>query len=108
MANLIDDLSVLTTIKKYNLEELVNKSNMIISHAVMESIRNKESTATVDIGIGKLLVKSEEDTLRFKFIPSTKLESTLIDTYSSGKSLLIEKIDSELGKRIEKTYKDLF
>ena len=41
MKNLIEDISTLTTIGKYNLDELVSKSVAIISHDVFESIKDK-------------------------------------------------------------------
>lgn len=108
MISLVDDLSLLTSIKKYNLEELVNKCNMVISHAVVESIKQQETVTGIDIGIGILRVTNQEDELKFKFIPSAKLENTLIHTYNSKDSSLVAAVDAELGSRIQKTYKDLF
>lgn len=108
MTNLVDDLSVLTTIKKYNLEELVNKSTMIVSHALAECISNEEEITEVDIGIGVLRILVQDEEMKFKFSPSSKLETTLVETYTSGKSSLTQKVEDELGRRIEKTYKDLF
>ena len=56
MKNLIEDISTLTTIGKYNLDELVSKSVAIISHDVFESIKDKEKVTVVDVGIGELYI----------------------------------------------------
>ena len=108
MKHLIDDISTLTTIGKYNLEELVTKSIAIISHDVFESIKDKEKFTAIDVGIGELYITNIDDSIQYKFIPSKKLNAAVTDTYKSGKSLLIADIDFALGKRIMNTYKDLF
>ena len=40
MTDLIQDLSILTTIGKYNLDNLISKSISIVSHDVEESLRD--------------------------------------------------------------------
>ena len=108
MSNLLEDLSVITRVCKYNFDELASKSVAIISHSVEESLRNKENITEVDIGIGTLLIKNEEETLLYKFIPSKKLEESVKTTVTSRKSPLAVMIDETLGRRITNTYKDLF
>ena len=108
MKRLIDDISVLTTIGKYNLEELVNKSVAIISHDVEETLREHEEVTSIDIGIGDLHITNIEDKLYYKFIPSRKLEEAVRNTYATRKSALTTEIDAALGRRITNTYKDLF
>ena len=108
MKNLIEDISTLTTIGKYNLDELVNKSVAIISHDVFESIKDREKVTIVDVGIGELYITNIEDTIQYKFIPSKKLNSAVEATYKSKQSPLLLEIDAALGRRITNTYKDLF
>lgn len=107
MRSLLEDISTLTTIGKYNLEELVNKSIVIVSHDVEESIREKENVTSIDIGIGELHISNIDGTVFFKFIPSRKLEEAVKQTYVTRKSALKKEIDAALGKRIMNTYKDL-
>ena len=108
MYSLLDDLSIVTTIGKMNFEQLAAKSVAIISHDIVESVKNRETVTSIDIGIGVLKITVQDDLVRYKFIPSNKLDSVVKDTYNRGQSKLVADIDSALGKRITKTYKDLF
>ena len=108
MKNLIEDLSILTTIGKYNLESLTYKSIDIISHDIEESLRDNENYIEIDIGLGTLIISRVEEEIRYKFIPSKRLEKTVIDTYITRKSKVALDVDKALGDRIMKTYKDLF
>lgn len=108
MTKLVDDLSVLTNVAKYNLESMVTISNSLISHSVFESMNNHEPYTEVDIGIGTLYIKFEDDRIQYKFVPSTKLEHLVKDTVKNNRSNLTLKVEEALGKRIMSTYKDLF
>lgn len=108
MHNLIEDVSTLTTIGKYNLESLVDIVTSIISHDVVEDIKTQQPITSVDVGIGVLHITIQDDVLRYKFVPSRKLENCIRTTYISGESDLLTKVDEALGNRIMKTYKDLF
>lgn len=108
MPNLINDLSTLTGIGQYNLEELVAKSIAVISHDVAESIRDKEAVTSINIGIGELLITNVENVVKYKFIPAARLERAIVATFEAGESSLALSVDEALGKRIQNTYKDLF
>lgn len=108
MTNLINDLSTLSSVATYNLNSLCKLSETIISHSVAESLANKEDYATVDIGIGTLFIKRVEDEIRYKFVPSDRLDKVVTNTYKNGKSDLEKTVDEVLGRRIMNTYKDLF
>lgn len=108
MQHLIEDLCTLTTVGKYNLDQLVDMSISIISHDVEESLRNFEDISAIDIGIGILYIQHVEDTIKYKFVPSKKLDDTVVDTVKHRRSDLTLKIDKTLGERINNTYKDMF
>lgn len=108
MYNLLQDLSTLTTIGKYNLDILTNKSISIISHNIEESLRDMNNVTSIDIGLGILHIQHCNNEIRFKFIPSKKLETTVLDTCKNRESNLVLEIDKTLGERIQNTYKDLF
>lgn len=108
MKDLIQDLSTITTIGKYNLDELINKSISIVSHDVEESLRDFSDITSIDIGIGTLHIQHREGLLKYKFIPSKKLDDVIANTYKNRKSSLTLEIDKALGERIKNTYKDLF
>lgn len=108
MKDLIQDISILTTIGKYNLDQLVNKSVAIISHDVEESLRDGNNITSIDIGIGELHILHTDGSIKYKFIPSKRLDDVIVDTCVNRQSALDILIDKALGERIQNTYKDLF
>ena len=108
MNDLIQDLSILTTIGKYNLDSLCNKSISVISHCVEESLRESKTITSIDVGIGTLHIQHLDNELKYKFIPSKKLDEVVCSTYKNRKSALSLELDIALGERIKNTYKDLF
>lgn len=107
MNDLLQDLSIITNIGRFNFDELANKSIAIISHNVEESLRENEIISTFDIGIGQLNIYHTKDEIKYKFIPSRKLDDTVLNTCRKRKSQLNLIIDEELGKRLTNTYKGL-
>lgn len=105
--NLIEDLSVLTGVSKYNLIDLANLSVDVISHDINESILQHESVTEINIGIGTLLITNQDNSIKYKFIPSKTLENNVYNSYQKQDTLEL-KVDKVLGERINKTYKDLF
>lgn len=108
MTDLLQDISTITTIGRYNLDNLTNKSISLISHSVEESLRNHNDITSIDIGIGILHIQHIENSIKYKFIPSKKLDDTVYNTYKNRRSALAVDIDKALGERIQNTYKDLF
>lgn len=107
MYNLLDDLSVLTNIKKYNFEQICDLSIDIFNYDILENINKKEPVTTIDIGIGILYIINDSDTIKYKFIPSSKLEKSIRNAYK-GKNQLENKVDTQLGNRLNNSYKELF
>lgn len=107
MTNLINDLSILTTISRTSLEKLVNNSNWCISHNVLENLLEKNPLTSIDIGIGTLYIKLEDNLIKYKFTPSKALEDMVSSTVTSKQSPIVNELESNLKERIENTYKDL-
>jgi hypothetical protein len=83
-------------------------SESVICHSVLESIKNREEFAEIDIGIGTLYIKDTGDEVKYKFVPSDHLSSVVDSTIRLKKSPLSLRVDEVLGRRIMNTYKDLF
>ena len=66
MCNILNDLSVLTTIPLTSLERLSNLSTACICHTVEDSIRDNEDVSIIDVGIGKLYIKLENNSILYK------------------------------------------
>lgn len=107
MNKLVTDISSITSISKLALENLVEKSCNCICHCVQESVLNQESVTSVDIGIGILYIKFENDEIKYKFIPSKKLEDCVSFTVLNKESPLVFALETALKNRIENSYKEL-
>ena len=104
---MIDDLAKITTIPVYTIKKLFNNLIICICHKVLENYLDKITDTCVDLGFGKLCLSIEEDEIIYKFIPSQKFESTLIDTLKTKQSPLITKAEKILTNKIINTYKEL-
>ena len=107
MTKLIEDLATLTTISQNALVNLNEKSYSCICHSVYESIVEGNPLTEIDLGIGILYIKCEEDQIKYKFIPSKKLEENVTFTVKKKVSPLVFEVETSLKDRIESTYKNL-
>lgn len=98
--NLLDDLVILTTIPKSSFDKLVDKVQLVICHAVEESIENDESITEVNIGIGTLHIKVEKDAIKYRFSPSQSLNNNIKNTAINRKSPLVDRVETLLRDRI--------
>lgn len=107
MNNLLNDISTLTNIPFYILNELSDKSILSISHSVYEGLLENEPLTEIDIGIGTLYIKLEDANIKYKFIPSKKLEKEVAETISSKQSPLVKEVDDSFRSKIDYAYKKL-
>lgn len=108
MKDLLQDISILTTIPRDSLEKLASISQYCICDGINEMLSTLEDNVCVfDIGIGSLSIKVENNNIYYKFIPSTSLEESLIKTIDNEENPLVAKLEKTLVKRITKTYKEL-
>lgn len=106
--NLIKDLNILTTIPTASLDRLEDKVIWLICDNLTESIIKKEKIAEIDIAIGKLIIKIDEENIKYKFIPYKKLEENIKSVVVNGKNPLETVIEENLSTKFINTYKDLF
>lgn len=104
--SVIEDVSSLTTIPKTSLISLSDKAIYSICDCVEEAVLENDSIVEVDIGVGTLKIGIEDETVKYRFIPSAKLEDGVTDTIVNHKNPLVCKIEENLVKKILKTYKD--
>ena len=108
MKDLINDLSILTTIPEYSLRDLVDKAVLSICHDVNENLMERDAYTQIDIGIGKITIGFEDDEIKYKFIPSLRLERAIKDVISTHEDPLQIELENSLMQRIKDTYKELF
>ena len=107
MTKIIEDLATLTTISQNALVNLNEKTHACICHSVCESMLEGKPLTEIDLGIGVLYIKCEEDQIKYKFIPSKKLEENVAFTVKHKTSPILFEVESALKDRIESTYKNL-
>lgn len=105
--DLLQDMADVTTIPKMRLDQLADNAINFIAHYIRESADCGESDLSVDTGIGVMHIRIEDENIKFKFIPSSKLENGIKYAITSGESPLINKVEALLKDRICNTYKDL-
>ena len=106
-SNLIEDLSILTTIPTKNLTSLFNKMEYCIVDTVKENYLQNNDLTEIDIGFGKLYIKKEENNLRYKFTPSDELTKALSNLFKNKLNLLEFQLEKSLVDKITNVYKEL-
>lgn len=107
MNKIIEDLVTLTNLPISLLKKLVNYAIYCICHKVYENMLKVNNITEVDIGIGKLYILLEEDSIQYKFIPSKFFEDNLLWTMKNNSSPLTKIAEEKLEEKIKETYKEL-
>lgn len=108
MIKIEEDISKLTTIPLQEVQFIINFMSDCICYNLQESVKNKEENIDIDIGIGTLVLDIDNDELKYKFIPSNKLENDIKYTLINGHCPLIDKAEECLQAKILGAYKELF
>lgn len=104
---IIKDLADLTSVSEKIFEKLSNNIMFLILQNLEETINKNEKICEFDLNLGKLLISLEDDELKFKFIPSKKLEKEIIKTIEEGQNSMEKILISNMISTLEKTYKEL-
>lgn len=106
MNKILEDLNILTTIPLTALQDLKDKGIDCIAHSVLENVLSKNPLTELDIGIGILYIKLEDDSIKYRFIPSKKLEDTVASTILTKQSPVVSRVETALKEKVESTYKN--
>lgn len=106
--NVKDDLSTLTNIPVRYYDKIENNLKYILIDGINDAIISNENTVEFKFDIGSLLIGIDNNTVRYKFIPSETFENDLKSKIKYGQNLLKDKLESSLIDRITSLYKDLF
>ena len=107
MTNLLNDISVLTNVSESTLKKFTPIINNCIGHAVHETECAKEDITKIDLSIGQLIIKISYDGIHYRFVPSKELENILVKTVTTGSSPILDKLETNLQQKIDRTYKEL-
>ena len=106
MNKVLEDLNVLTTIPLTALQDLRDQGIDCIAHSVLENILSENPLTELDIGIGILYIKLEDESIKYRFIPSKKLEDTVAFTVLTKQSPVVSRAETALKEKVESTYKN--
>ena len=105
--NLIEDLSVLTSIPRDALDKLSKKCVWVICDDLEDCELENDNLVSINIGIGNLLISNGDETIKYKFIPSKELEKGIRETVVDHKNPLKFVLEKTLADRITNTYKTI-
>lgn len=106
--NIREKIATLTTIEEESLAKINNLTSCCISDAVYESVLDDESQVTIDLDYGTLTISRSNNELRYKFVPSAKLEGDIVKAIKEKKNALDTIVLDKLKSNLVSTYKDLF
>ena len=104
----IEDLVTITTIPTASFEQISDKIQWIICHAIEESQLEGEDLTEIEFDFGTLAIKVENDSVKYRFTPSKHFSKMVTSTIINKASPLTLKVESILKDRICNTYKELF
>ena len=107
MYNILEDVSKLIGIDSRYLTKITDNGVYAINSAVEETMLNNSEYTELDIGLGTLVIGIFDNEIKYKFIPSKRLESTVKDTVINKRNMLERKLESSLKDKLIKTYQDL-
>lgn len=106
MEQIDKDLATLTTIPLASVQKILSKFQDCICYNVQQSLENINEYIDLDIAIGKLIIKLDEDKICYKFIPSKSFENDLLITINTGECPLIGKLENSVSEKITAAYKE--
>lgn len=107
MVSITRDVANITAIPYATLMKVHDLETTCICHAVQETRLLNNNLTSVNIGIGTLHIKVDGNEIKYKFIPSSKLENSIAETVKTGKSPLVKQVEDTLKDRIMNVYKEL-
>lgn len=107
MSNIVNDVSILTTISEKTIEKLLQKFVYAICEQIAEDILEEKDYSELDIGLGKLYVKIIGEEIKYKFVPSNYLQSAISNVVTNKLNLMENTLNETLVKRFMDVYKNL-
>ena len=107
MTKIIEDVSKMTNIPTKVISSILDK----VLFSILDSVRENDlagiDTTETDIGFGTLLIKHEDNAVKYKFLPSNKMSENISKVYNEKLNLLECELEKSLVEKVLKTYKEL-
>lgn len=105
--DIIKDTAALTTVPEKTLRKLVSKVIYCINDAVAEMQAAGQNILDLDLGLGNLAIKVDNDEVSYKFVPSQDLDESIKSSVLNGRNLLEDALEAALVERLTNIYKDI-
>ena len=108
--DMISDLSALSTIPEKAINKLNDKLVYCICDAVAEAMAEnpgEDRSIDLNLGFGTLSIGIANDTVKYKFIPSSSLDTSVKQAVLDERNLLEEVLEKSFVDKITHVYKEL-
>lgn len=106
MVDILEDVSILTTIPKKVLAKLIEKVQFAISDGVLEGVLAGKNIVDINIGIGTIYIQILENSIKYKFIPNETMEENVKHAIVNKENKLEKVLEDTLVEKIVNVYKD--
>lgn len=105
-ADVLQDLSVLTTTPKVSFSTLTDKAIECIAQTVYSGKLIDETEYQFNIGLGTLELTIDGEDLHFRFVPIESLTEK-IESALDGEKIIVKELEEKVAQRLLRTYKDI-
>lgn len=102
----IENVSKFTDISESQILTLSEILELLICHEVfLTTKREEEQVLSVGVGVGTIYIKfSDSGTIRYRFVPTKKLEKSLVEALKEDNSKLISYLSDKVDNTLYKKY----
>ena len=105
--DVIEKSSALSGVSIKALSKLKNYINMIHSDDIYLDMRDGKSVFEIDTFEGTILIKHENNEIKYKFIPSAEFNKLVANTIETRTSSLVKSLDSSVVNAMSNIYENL-
>ncbi len=107
MSNVLKDVSLLTAIPEKTLTKLSEMTLYSICENVREDVMENKPISELNFDLFTLYIKHDEDEIKYKVVPSEKMQKYVKETVSKKLNILENTVNNTLEKKILQMYKDI-
>ena len=107
MSNILNDVSVLTSIPEKTLIKLNEKVLYSICETIKEDVIAGKEISELDFGLFKIYIKPSEGEIKYKIIPSQSTSKYIENTVNNKLNLLENNLNDVLARKLLQVYKDI-
>ena len=105
--DVIEKSSALSGVSIKALSKLKNYINMIHSDDIYLDMRDRKPIFEIDTFEGTILIKRENNEIKYKFIPSAEFNKLVANTIETRTSSLVKSLDSSVVNAMSNIYENL-